>query len=204
MVVFLYAPQNFRNLCVLARTLEVFGQRECFVYDPYRLIRDRYGKSRSREQRVVSVGAFENILWTRVEVPSRPLRIDRAFLQHGSDLQLQLGRLLRGRKLERHQLPRPGLSRRLHLRRGILRSHRVRREFQPVLFSVSLTRTGRRLSRGGCMVQSSRGGRRAGSAGPAVRPCCWPSRWPWPANPPATKLPPCCSRLPRTGLESTA
>lgn len=72
--VFLYAPQDFRNLCVLARTLETFGHAECFVYDPYRLIRERYGKSRRREMRVVSAGAFDAIRWQRVEEPERFLR----------------------------------------------------------------------------------------------------------------------------------
>jgi tRNA G18 (ribose-2'-O)-methylase SpoU len=47
----------------------VFGQRECYVFDPNRLIRERYGKSRSRELRVVSAGAFEKIDWRRVEEP---------------------------------------------------------------------------------------------------------------------------------------
>lgn len=69
--VFLHAPQDFRNLCVLARTLEVFGHRECFVFDPRRLVRDRYGKSRTREMRVVSAGAFGKIQWNRVEEPTR-------------------------------------------------------------------------------------------------------------------------------------
>jgi tRNA(Leu) C34 or U34 (ribose-2'-O)-methylase TrmL len=69
--VFLHAPQDFRNLCVLARTLEVFGHVECYVFDPRRLIRDRYGKSRSRELRVVSAGAFGKIRWQRVEEPER-------------------------------------------------------------------------------------------------------------------------------------
>jgi tRNA (cytidine/uridine-2'-O-)-methyltransferase len=67
--VFLYAPQDFHNVCVLARTLEVFGQRECFVFDPRRLIRERYGKSRSRELRVVSAGAFQKIEWIRIDDP---------------------------------------------------------------------------------------------------------------------------------------
>ncbi len=67
--VFLYAPQDFRNLCVLARTLEVFGQRQCHVFDPHRLLRERYGKVRSRELRVVSAGAFAKIQWLRVEQP---------------------------------------------------------------------------------------------------------------------------------------
>jgi len=67
--VFLHAPQDFRNLCAISRTLEVFGHAECFVFDPHRLIRERYGKSRLREQRVVSSGAFQKIRWTRVEEP---------------------------------------------------------------------------------------------------------------------------------------
>ena len=68
--VFLYAPQDFRNLCAISRTLEVFGQTECFVFDPHRLIRERYGKSRTREQRVVSSGAFQKIRWNRVDDPA--------------------------------------------------------------------------------------------------------------------------------------
>ncbi|MBK7579807.1 MAG: hypothetical protein IPI67_06315 [Myxococcales bacterium] len=69
--VFLYAPQDFRNLCVLARTLEVFGHRECHVFDPRRLVRERYGKSRAREMRVVSAGAFAKIQWHRVDDPGQ-------------------------------------------------------------------------------------------------------------------------------------
>jgi len=69
--VLLHAPQDFRNLCVLARTLEVFGHRECYVFDPRRLVRDRYGKSRTREMRVVSAGAFSKIRWQRIEEPAR-------------------------------------------------------------------------------------------------------------------------------------
>ena len=69
--VLLHAPQDFRNLCVLARTLEVFGHRECYVFDPRRLVRERYGKSRTREMRVVSAGAFSKISWQRIEEPAR-------------------------------------------------------------------------------------------------------------------------------------
>jgi len=72
--VFLHAPQDFRNLCAISRTLEAFGQTACFVFDPHRLIRERYGKSRVREQRVVSAGAFQNIQWQRVEEPERFVR----------------------------------------------------------------------------------------------------------------------------------
>jgi tRNA G18 (ribose-2'-O)-methylase SpoU len=67
--VFLHAPQDFRNLCAISRTLEVLGQTECFVFDRHRLIRERYGKYRLREQRVVSAGAFQNIRWQLVEEP---------------------------------------------------------------------------------------------------------------------------------------
>jgi tRNA (cytidine/uridine-2'-O-)-methyltransferase len=67
--VFLYAPQDFRNLCVLSRTLEAMGHEECFVFDPFGLIRERYGRYRVREQRVVSAGAFQKIAWRRVEAP---------------------------------------------------------------------------------------------------------------------------------------
>jgi tRNA G18 (ribose-2'-O)-methylase SpoU len=67
--VFLVAPQDFRNLCVVTRTLEVLGHAECHVFDPARLVRDRYGKSRAREARVVSAGAFEKIRWLRVDEP---------------------------------------------------------------------------------------------------------------------------------------
>lgn len=72
--VFLYAPEDFRNLCVLARTLEVFDQRSCHVFDPHQLVRDRYGKVRSRELRAVSAGAFEKIEWLRVQEPEEFLR----------------------------------------------------------------------------------------------------------------------------------
>jgi tRNA (cytidine/uridine-2'-O-)-methyltransferase len=58
-------------LCAISRCLEVFGHAECFVFDPHRLIRERYGKSRLREQRVVSSGAFQKIRWARVEEPER-------------------------------------------------------------------------------------------------------------------------------------
>src|SRR5689334_24733466 len=72
--VLLYAPQDFRNLCVVARTLEVLGYDECLVFDPERLVRERYGKSRTREARVVSAGAFEKIRWVRLEEPGACLR----------------------------------------------------------------------------------------------------------------------------------
>ena len=71
MDIFLYAPEQFENLCVLARTLEVFGFRRCYVYDPHRFVRERYGKSYAQRLRTVSAGAFERIEWQRVagEVP---------------------------------------------------------------------------------------------------------------------------------------
>jgi len=71
--VFLYAPQDFHNLCLLVRTLEAFGHQRCFVFDPNRLIRERYGKVRTRESRRVSAGAFEKVSFVRVERPSELL-----------------------------------------------------------------------------------------------------------------------------------
>jgi tRNA G18 (ribose-2'-O)-methylase SpoU len=67
MDVFLYAPAQFANLCLIARTLEVFGFRECHVFDPHRLVRERYGKSYTQRLRTVSAGAFSKIRWQRLE-----------------------------------------------------------------------------------------------------------------------------------------
>jgi tRNA (cytidine/uridine-2'-O-)-methyltransferase len=67
MDVFVYAPEQFENLCVLARTLEVFGFERCHVFDPHRIVRDRYGKSYGQKLRTVSAGAFSKIAWLRVE-----------------------------------------------------------------------------------------------------------------------------------------
>jgi tRNA (guanosine-2'-O-)-methyltransferase len=72
--VFLYAPQDFRNLCAIARTLEVLGHRDVHVFDPWHLIRERYGKARSRVMRDVSGGAFETMRWIRVDEPLAFLR----------------------------------------------------------------------------------------------------------------------------------
>jgi tRNA G18 (ribose-2'-O)-methylase SpoU len=67
MEVYLHAPEQFENLCVLARTLEVFGWDHCHVFDPHRIVRDRYGKSYARKLRTVSAGAFSKIRWLRIE-----------------------------------------------------------------------------------------------------------------------------------------
>jgi len=67
--VFLYAPEDFHNLCLLARTLEALGHRDCAVFDPQHIVRERYGKVRSRELRAVSAGAFEKMRWARVDDP---------------------------------------------------------------------------------------------------------------------------------------
>jgi tRNA G18 (ribose-2'-O)-methylase SpoU len=69
MNVFLDSPGDFENLCVAARTLEVLGFDRCYVYDPNRLVRDRYGKSRTRRIRTVSAGAFFRVGFERVEDP---------------------------------------------------------------------------------------------------------------------------------------
>ena len=77
MEVFVYAPEQFENLCVLARTLEVFGFERCHVFDPHRLVRDRYGKSYGQKLRTVSAGAFSKIAWLRVE--TEPLAFLRSY-----------------------------------------------------------------------------------------------------------------------------
>ncbi len=69
MNVFLDAPQDFANVCLVARTLEALGIKRCYVHDPNRLIRDRYGKSRTRHIRKVSAGAFFRIEFERIENP---------------------------------------------------------------------------------------------------------------------------------------
>ena len=72
--VLLYAPQNFRNLCLFTRTLEFFGPRNCYLFDPFRLLRERYGKSRLRELRATSAGAFQKVHWQPVEDPQLLIR----------------------------------------------------------------------------------------------------------------------------------
>jgi tRNA G18 (ribose-2'-O)-methylase SpoU len=69
MDVFLDSPQDFGNLCLLSRTLEVLGVGRCYVHDPNRLIRPRYGKSRTRQIKTISAGAFFRISFERVEEP---------------------------------------------------------------------------------------------------------------------------------------
>src|SRR5262245_4431347 len=72
--VLLYAPQDFTNVCVIARTLEAFGVSPCHVFDPNRLIRARYGKSYSQRLRTVSAGAFFKVQWRTVPDPIDFLR----------------------------------------------------------------------------------------------------------------------------------
>jgi tRNA G18 (ribose-2'-O)-methylase SpoU len=69
MNIFLYAPDDFKNLCVIARSLECFGFKKCYVYDPHHLIRLQYGKSYTHRIRTVSAGAFFLIQWEVVERP---------------------------------------------------------------------------------------------------------------------------------------
>jgi tRNA G18 (ribose-2'-O)-methylase SpoU len=69
MKIFLYAPEDFKNLCVIARSLECFGFTHCCVYDPHQLIRQKYGKSYAQRIRTVSAGAFFLIQWEAVERP---------------------------------------------------------------------------------------------------------------------------------------
>ncbi len=68
------APEDFNNICVLARTLEVLGVDTCSVYDPHRLIRARYGKSYTRRLSTVSAGAFFRIRFECVASPVEFIR----------------------------------------------------------------------------------------------------------------------------------
>ncbi len=69
MDVFLDSPQDFENLCLISRTLEVLGVGRCYVHDPNRLVRPRYGKSRTRQIKAISAGAFFRVAFERVEEP---------------------------------------------------------------------------------------------------------------------------------------
>lgn len=69
MNVFLDAPHDFEHICVISRTLETLGVGLCYVYDPNRLIRESYGKSRTRRIKTVSAGAFFRITFERVGEP---------------------------------------------------------------------------------------------------------------------------------------
>lgn len=70
MEVFVHAPEDFNNLCVLARTLEVLGMERCIVFDPNRIVRDSYGKSYTRRLKKVSAGAFFRIDFVQVSDPA--------------------------------------------------------------------------------------------------------------------------------------
>ena len=70
MQVFPDTPQDFEHVCVISRTLETLGVRRCYVHDPNRLIRPRYGKSRAHRLKKVSAGAFFSVDFERVEAPA--------------------------------------------------------------------------------------------------------------------------------------
>jgi tRNA guanosine-2'-O-methyltransferase len=69
MEILVHAPEDFNNLCVLARTLEVLGIGRCHVFDPHRIIRPAYGKSYTRKLKTVSAGAFFRIEFVPVSAP---------------------------------------------------------------------------------------------------------------------------------------
>jgi hypothetical protein len=69
MDIFLDSPQDFENLCLISRTLEVLGIGRCYVHDPNRLVRPRYGKSRTRQIKAISAGAFFRVAFERVDQP---------------------------------------------------------------------------------------------------------------------------------------
>jgi tRNA G18 (ribose-2'-O)-methylase SpoU len=69
MEILVHAPEDFNNLCVLARTLEVLGVGRCHVFDPHRVIRPSYGKSYTRKLKTVSAGAFFRVEFVPVSAP---------------------------------------------------------------------------------------------------------------------------------------
>ena len=71
MKVFFDTPQDFANVCLVARTLEVLGVKHCYVHDPNELIRSSYGKSRTRRIQKLSAGAFFRVNFERIKEPVR-------------------------------------------------------------------------------------------------------------------------------------
>jgi tRNA (cytidine/uridine-2'-O-)-methyltransferase len=69
MQVFVYAPEDFTNLCVLTRTLDALGLNLCYVFDPHRIVRPRYGRSYTRKLKAISAGAFFRIEFVPVSAP---------------------------------------------------------------------------------------------------------------------------------------
>jgi tRNA G18 (ribose-2'-O)-methylase SpoU len=67
--VFVHAPEDFNNLCVLTRTLEALGVDSCHVFDPCRLVRPQYGKSYTRKLQSISAGAFFRVEFVPVVDP---------------------------------------------------------------------------------------------------------------------------------------
>ncbi len=66
---YLHAPQDFTNLCVIARSLESLGWSRCFVFDPHHHLRERYGKARRQRLRTLSAGAFDAMEFLLVAEP---------------------------------------------------------------------------------------------------------------------------------------
>lgn len=65
-----YHPQDFNNICMIARTLDVLGLHSCYVYDPRRLIRERYGRSNTQRIIRISAGAYSHIRFIQVTEPA--------------------------------------------------------------------------------------------------------------------------------------
>jgi tRNA G18 (ribose-2'-O)-methylase SpoU len=89
MNIFLYAPDDFKNLCVIARTLECFGFNKCYIYDRNHLVRLKYGKSYSNRIRTVSAGAFFLIQWEVISDP--PEFVSQYAGRHIATLPIQNG-----------------------------------------------------------------------------------------------------------------
>ncbi len=70
MNIYIHAPEDFKNLCMITRTLDALGVSTCHVYDPHKLLRPSYGKSNSARIRKISSGAFFRIQFQIVTDPS--------------------------------------------------------------------------------------------------------------------------------------
>lgn len=60
---------DFQNICSISRSMEFFWKKECYIFDPNNLVREKYGKSYKRKLRWVSAWAFEKIKFIKIDNP---------------------------------------------------------------------------------------------------------------------------------------
>ena len=69
MDILFYAPQRYNNLCLHARSLEIFGIQRADVYDRYGLFMDKYPENTRKRINSMSAGGFFKIEWILVDEP---------------------------------------------------------------------------------------------------------------------------------------